>query len=745
MARLESSPPNPHGQASSSRPPSAPLHLASAPAVTVGEQPSVLDWLKSVLRGHPLPIPDEGEAAAPPPVPPPSPPRQPSARRVDFHASQLRLPVGLLLVLVAQAGLDRFEPRSETPTAWIFILLAGVGVLVWAIRAGDLAFPEAASDGPPRADARVRGSYLIAGAILSLGAFLLASKNTFRVSTVVTWVASVVLVAMAFWDGDVSLRSGWERLRSWASHPRIDLRLDGWAVAFWLALGVAAFFRFYHIEQLPRDMWSDQAEKLLDVLDILNGRTSIFFLRNTGREPLQFYMAAATSQFFGTGLTYMTLKIGTTLAGWLTLPFVYLFAREFAGRRVALLSMVLAGVAFWPNVISRTGLRFALYPVFAAPAIYLLVRGLRKQNRNDLLLAGLVAGAGLYGYSPARVVPLVLVLGVLVYIAHPVSRGHRGQMMLWLGLAAVMALVVFVPLARAGLTYPEQFMSRTLTRMTSAEQPLPGPVLAILAGNLWNGLKMFNWDSGQIWVVALTGKPALDGITGALLIVGSLFLAARYILRRHWIDLFTFLSIPVLMAPSILALAFPGENPAPNRAGGALVPVFALAGFALWTAFDAMRRAWKGRLGRGAALGVLVFLLLLAGVRNYRMMFVEFADQYSRRSWNTSDGGAVIRGFATSVGSFTTAHVIPYPYWWDTRLVAFEAGRPGVDYALKPTDIETLAGEGQPQLFLLHIDDSESLTKLEEVFPEGRVERFRSRVEGHDFWIYFVPARSSLP
>jgi hypothetical protein len=68
-----------------------------------------------------------------------------------------------------------------------------------------------------------------------------------------------------------------------------------------------------------------------------------------------------------------------------------------------------------------------------------------------------------------------------------------------------------------------------------------------------------------------------------------------------------------------------------------------------------------------------------------------------------------------------------------------------VDYALKPTDIETLAGEGQPQLFLLHIDDSESLTKLEEVFPEGRVERFRSRVEGHDFWIYFVPARSSLP
>jgi hypothetical protein len=89
--------------------------------------------------------------------------------------------------------------------------------------------------------------------------------------------------------------------------------------------------------------------------------------------------------------------LGTALAGWLTLPFLYLFAREFAGRHVGLAAMFLAGIAFWPNLLARTGLRFALLPLFAAPAVYFLVRGLGGQRRNDILLAGLFAGSGCTG------------------------------------------------------------------------------------------------------------------------------------------------------------------------------------------------------------------------------------------------------------------------------------------------------------------------------------------------------------
>jgi len=44
---------------------------------------------------------------------------------------------------------------------------------------------------------------------------------------------------------------------------------------------------------VPGEMFSDHAEKLLDVGDVLNGKLSIFFPRNSGREAIQMYLTAA--------------------------------------------------------------------------------------------------------------------------------------------------------------------------------------------------------------------------------------------------------------------------------------------------------------------------------------------------------------------------------------------------------------------------------------------------------------------
>jgi len=717
------------------------------PGEPAGMEPSVLDWVKSVLRGRPLPIPSapsvERHVLAPKPVVRLQQGRSLPAFRLE--AAQVRIPLAVLVLLVVQFGLDRWKPRGETPFAWIALLLVGVGLLLWSALRRDLPMERREDESVARTESPVRGTALAAGAILALATFLLSGNNTFHTSTIIVWTASVVCVMLGFWEGPSFLRTGWQRVAGWLRHPRIHLTIDGWAVAFWLALGVAGFFRFYQLNQVPFEMWSDQAEKLLDVMDVLAGRTPIFFLRNTGREPMQFYLAAAMVRYLGAGLSFLTLKLGTAFVGWLTLPFLYLFAREYGGRLVGLAAMTLAGIAFWPNLLARTGLRFAFFPVLAAPAVYFLVRGLQRQQRNDILLAGLFAGLGLYGYSPARVVPLVLVFGVLVYVAHPIARGRRSLNLLWLAAAAVIAFAVFVPLAHAALTQPDYFLERVLTRVTSAEQPLPGPPLVILVKNVWNALKMFNWDSGDIWVISLMHLPILDWVTGALFLVGAVLSIVRYRRDRSWLDLFLLLSIPLWMAPSILSLAFPNENPAPNRAAGAMIPAFTLAGFGLASILIGIRQAWPRRVGLIAAGGTGLILLTLAGANNYRMQFQDFMLVYRARSLNTGDAGRVVRGFAESVGSYETAHVIPFPFWMDTRLVGFQAGRPGVDYALKPEDIEGLAGETAAQLFLLHIDDVESMTQLERLFPTGVAERFVSAIEGHDFWIYFVPERNPSP
>jgi hypothetical protein len=263
----------------------------------------------------------------------------------------------------------------------------------------------------------------------------------------------------------------------------------------------------------------------------------------------------------------------------------------------------------------------------------------------------------------------------------------------------------------------------------------------LLASNIWNALRMFNWDSGEIWVVTIPHMPMLDIATGALFLIGVGLVAGRYVRRRTWMDLFLLLSIPLLMAPSILSLAFPGENPAPNRAGGALIPAFTVAAIALVAVLESLRSAWPGRAGLILAVAVGVLMLGMAVNRNYRKLFQDFAAEYRARSWNTRDGGQVIAGFARSIGSTATAHVVPYPHWFDTRLVGFQAGTPGTDYALPREAIDGLAGESAPQLFLVNLLDLETMEKLRQVFPNGTAERYLSGIEGRDFWIFFVPQR----
>ena len=81
---------------------------------------------------------------------------------------------------------------------------------------------------------------------------------------------------------------------------------------------------------------------------------------------------------------------------------------------------------------------------------------------------------------------------------------------------------------------------------------------------------MFNWDDGNVWVNSIPNWPALDIVTGALFLIGVILVLTRYIQKRHWLDLFLILSIPIFELPSSLSLAFPGENPELNRTGGAL-------------------------------------------------------------------------------------------------------------------------------------------------------------------------------
>jgi hypothetical protein len=222
--------------------------------------------------------------------------------------------------------------------------------------------------------------------------------------------------------------------------------------------------------------------------------------------------------------------------------------------------------------------------------------------------------------------------------------------------------------------------------------------------------------------------------------LGGVFLLFRYIRKRDWVDLFLLLSVPLLMLPSILSLAFPTENPSLNRMGGAVIPVFIIVAIALDVILTGIESRIGSATGRGLAWGLAIVLVAWSSLQNYDLVFNQYQNLYRASSWNTSEMGAVIRDFTQFAGSPESAYVVAFPHWVDTRLVGMNAGYPLKDFAISPDAFAETANNPQAKLFLIKPDDEESLINLRYLYPQGVLTTYTSEVSSHDFMMFFVPA-----
>ncbi len=656
----------------------------------------------------------------------------------------------LLLALAAQAVMD-FRPSgypASTRLAGILYILP-ISLLVWSWRAGDLRLLELKEETVPAGRwALSLASVLCAwlGVGLSMAAFLSFEGDVFTATNLTLWILALLFWIVALSPAELGsprvlrlVKEGVQKLWTHLKSAGKGVQLSGWTLLVLAGLLLVAFFRFYRLDLVAPEMTSDHAEKLLDVMDVLAGKYSTYFPRNTGREFIEFYLAAFVATAFGTGISFLTLKIVTAAAGFATLPYVYLLGKEIADRRVGLVAMVLSGIAYWPNVNSRIGLRFPFLPLFVAPALYYLIRALRHRRAEDFLWAGLALGLGLNGYSPIRILPFVMLAAVLVFSLHRQSSGLRGWT--WRGLLAafIPAFVLGLPLLHYATSNPFIFWERTLTRIGESEAAYPGNPLVIFLQNQVNALLMFNWSGGTAWFLGIPGRPALDVVSAVLFILGAFFLLARYLRQRNWLDLFVLVAIPLLMLPSSLAIAFPLENPAMNRTSGAFPIVFVVAAIGAVMLLDTLQAHLSKRTYRFLVLPCAGLLLVGSIAQNYFLTFDQYPGQYRLAAQNASEIGALVSAFAHSVGSYPDAYVVPYPYWVDTRLVGMYAGDPTRDYALPRDSLETLTPAGEPLLVIFNKDDHDTLNVLAARFPSGRLQRFTSQVAGHDFFLYFIP------
>lgn len=247
------------------------------------------------------------------------------------------------------------------------------------------------------------------------------------------------------------------------------------------------------------------------------------------------------------------------------------------------------------------------------------------------------------------------------------------------------------------------------------------------------------WRDGNTWVLSVINRPALDVVSAALYLLGIVLLIIAWWKQRKWQYAVLLFSIPILMLPSILAIAFPDENPSLSRAGGAVIPILLVAAIAFESLLSSL---WlNGRNSGGRFMAVLLAggLLVIFGAQNYDLVFRQYNLQYQNATWNTSQMGAIARDYIDSGGSPDTVWVVAVPYWVDTRLVAINAGYVGRDYQIWPDDLSITLNDQREKLFFVKANDDSGMEKLIQLYPNGFSEYHTSQAPGREFYTYLVP------
>lgn len=634
----------------------------------------------------------------------------------------------LILILVGLAMISGPDPR---PAVAVVLLGGAAGAAFFALRRGEI--PQAAESESPdvfATDPPPRPLLFVAAAVASIITGVAAVDNRAGPGLFLTWIAATALATVAATTSPGDGHRLRRAIRAWFEQEQWSLSLRRSAALPLLIVVGALIVRTGALAVVPAEMVSVHAEFFLSVLRAGQPDPPIVFPWGSGGlEPIPVYLEAVCATLAG-GLSFMSFKLGTLLAGLVTLPLIYLLGVELGGRPTGVAGMALAAVGFWPDLVSRTGLSDGWYPPFAAAALLLLVRGVRRARRLDFAAAGVVIGLAIQTTSFARsLTALAVVLVGAAWI--PAGPEQRRKLLAGLGVVLILAAIAGLPTLVAARSAPTD--AGTLWWLGAANGARDHGMASGLVERFVRAVVMPVWSDGPVWIHGGGLRPALDRVAGAFLVLGTALAVLGVVLRRRLVDALFLLSVPLLMLPAVLAPLDPAMAPSPVRCGGAIAPVFVLAGAGFASVIGALARSIASGPGRRIAAVAAIGAVALSALAGRAVVRGSFAETWDRSAWNASELGEVVRGAMAMGVPLERARVVPHPHWVDTRIVGAEAGHPERDLAIDPRAVDTAAGRAGPQLYLVHPDDHRTLRTLKEKLPGATVIQFESRKGNRPF------------
>ncbi len=648
----------------------------------------------------------------------------------------------LAVAFLAQRALDHNTRKPLQYGAF------GLAAALFALAFGGVALerPEA-EDAADATTAMARLLRFLGPVALALGMALLGclnfGGNRFRLPGLVLWVGGLAFCMMYLYISDGPRRFG-EHITALCAGRTLPVSRN------WLLLGLAvavgALLRLQQLEVVPADIGWDLPYNFADALAILRGEYRIFFPANMGREGMFFYMIAFVARL--APLSHFSIKLTSALVGIVTIPALYLAARKLFPDSVALTAAFLLAVNRWHIVLSRSGFRVILLPLFVIVLLYALLRALRGRRLFDWALAGLMLGLGLHTYFPFLFAFVALATAFVLLILSG-QRFHWRFLLPVLGLMLVVAVVVYAPLGRYALENSKDYAARASlqAKLLKGDENRVGLNLSFLVENMRTTLLMFNvYGDGN----SRFNVPNFRhfGLVSAVLLVLGLFYAVRRWRKGNNAVLLAFWF--VFLLPSGL-MALPREMPNIFRASGAIGPALILAALPLaalgerlahlgaalpeWdyrirlrlaAAEDAYEFVW--RIGRRALLWFVpvaaIALLVATEYRDTRQFyFHDFVSVLPDRQ-NVS----VAKEMARQILDYNdrgTAFVKVWPHWFDGRALAMYLGTDNERTFNPYLYVDQLSPDQPPisliedhALFLLNPSDVEGLNFLRAVFPQ---------------------------
>jgi len=385
-----------------------------------------------------------------------------------------------------------------------------------------------------------------------------------------------------------------------------------------LIMLVASFLRLYRLDELPPGLCGDTAYKGVAASRILQGEHPIFFAESWGGvEPMYMYILAVF--FFFLGITPLVIQVLSAAVGIVTVPMLYLLARELFGSKViGLLASSWLAVSYWHVSYSRLGWEIILAPLSITVVLYFLWRGLKSGGWREFLWAGLSLGAALYTYQAMRFLPIfvILYLGYRILTDRGFWRTYGPKLALFL----VVALLVFLPLGSYFVTHSDVFLRRAREVSIFNPEKNPEGPLRSFARTAVKITGMYNLRGDPFWRHNLPGRPAFDALSSVCFLLGlGISVAKRkepaYSLLLLWLII---MSLPPILTP-------PRDVPHFSRSIGALPAACIFPAIGVQGAWEWLRaRRPSPRARRLFWLSVFA-LLVSAAILTYRDYFVAWA------------------------------------------------------------------------------------------------------------------------